>query len=49
VLGSCEYSNEPVGVIKDRKFLDKLSIVSASASQEGVCSMELVGWLVVIL
>jgi hypothetical protein len=39
-MGSCEYGNEPSGSIKSWKFLDQLSILSAS--QEGFCSMEFI-------
>jgi hypothetical protein len=37
VGGSCEHGNEPLGSIKGREFLEGLS-----ASQAGLCSMELV-------
>jgi hypothetical protein len=40
VTGSCEHGNEPSGSIKCGKFLDQLSVLLAS--QEGLCSMELV-------
>jgi hypothetical protein len=40
VAGACECRNEPSGSIKCGEFFDLL------ASQEGLCSMELVGWLV---
>jgi hypothetical protein len=39
VIGSCEHGNEPLGSTKCREFLEKLSVLSAS--QEGLCSMEL--------
>jgi hypothetical protein len=42
VAGSCEQGNEPSGSIKCEEFLDKLSVLLAS--QEGLCSMELVSW-----
>jgi hypothetical protein len=37
--GSCEHGDEPSGSIKDGEFPDQLSVLSAS--QEGLCSMEL--------
>jgi hypothetical protein len=40
VVSSFEHGNEPSGSIKGREFLDQLSILLAS--QEGLCSMELV-------
>jgi hypothetical protein len=40
VAGSCEHGNEPSGSIKCGEFLDWLSVLLAS--QEGLCSMELV-------
>jgi hypothetical protein len=40
VAGSCEYGNELSGLIKCEEFLDWLSVLLAS--QEGLCSMELV-------
>jgi hypothetical protein len=40
VSGSCEHGDEPSGSIKFKKFLHKLSVLIAS--QEGLCSMELV-------
>jgi hypothetical protein len=40
VAGSCEHGNEPSGSIKCGEFLDYLSLLLAS--QEGLCSMELV-------
>jgi hypothetical protein len=40
VAGSCEHGNEPSGSIKFGEFLDYLSV--PLASQEGLCSMELV-------
>jgi hypothetical protein len=40
VAGSCEHGNEPSGSIKFGEFLDYLSLLLAS--QEGLCSMELV-------
>jgi hypothetical protein len=43
VAGSCEHGNEPSGSIKCGEFLDKLSVLLAS--QEGLCSMDLVSWL----
>jgi hypothetical protein len=42
VVGSCEHGNEPSGTIKSGKFLDYLSVLLAS--QEGLCSMELVSY-----
>jgi len=39
VAGSCEHCNEPSGSIEGGEFRDKLSLL---ASQEGLCSMELV-------
>jgi hypothetical protein len=39
VAGSCEHGNELFGSIKGRKFLKQLILLSAS--QEGLCSMEL--------
>jgi hypothetical protein len=44
VVGSCEHGNEPSGSIKCGEFLDYLSVLLAS--QEGLCSMELVRRLV---
>jgi hypothetical protein len=40
VAGSCEHGNESSGSIKCGEFLDWLSVLLAS--QEGLCSMELV-------
>jgi hypothetical protein len=40
VAGSCEHGNEPSGSIKCVEFLDYLNVLLAS--QEGLCSMELV-------
>jgi hypothetical protein len=40
VAGSCEHGNEPLSSIKCLEFLDYLSVLLAS--QEGLCSMELV-------
>jgi hypothetical protein len=40
VAGSCEHGNETSGFIKGGEFLDYLS--DYLASQEGLCSMELV-------
>jgi hypothetical protein len=40
VAGSCEHGNEPSGSIKCGGFLDYLSLLLAS--QEGLCSMELI-------
>jgi hypothetical protein len=40
VAGSCEHGNEPQDFIKDGKFLDHLS--DLSASREILCSVELV-------
>jgi hypothetical protein len=40
VARSCEHGNEPSGSIKCGEF-DQLSVLLAS--QEGLCSMELVG------
>jgi hypothetical protein len=39
MAGSCEHGNEPVSSIKGWEFLEYLSVLSAS--QEGLCSMEL--------
>jgi hypothetical protein len=41
VAGSCEHGNKPSCSIKCREFLDRLSVLLAS--QEGLCSMELEG------
>jgi hypothetical protein len=43
VASSCEHVNKPSGPIKGREFLDLLSVLLAS--QEGLCSMELVTML----
>jgi hypothetical protein len=43
VAGSCEHGNEPSIPIKCGEFLDWLRVLLAS--QEGLCSMELVGVL----
>jgi hypothetical protein len=40
VVGSCEHGNEPLGSIECGVFIDWLSLLLAS--QEGLCSMELV-------
>jgi hypothetical protein len=40
VAGSCEHGNGPSVSIKCGEFLDQLSVLLAS--QEGLCSMELV-------
>jgi hypothetical protein len=40
VASSCEHGDEPSGSIKCGEFLDQLSVLLAS--QEGLCSMELV-------
>jgi hypothetical protein len=40
VEGSYEHGNEPLGSIKCGELLDQLSVLLAS--QEGLCSMELV-------
>jgi hypothetical protein len=40
VAGSCEHGNEPSGSITCGESLDQLSVLLAS--QEGLCSMELV-------
>jgi hypothetical protein len=40
VVSSCEHDNELSGSIKCSEFLDYLSVLLAS--QEGLCSMELV-------
>jgi hypothetical protein len=40
---SCEHGNEPSGSIKGGEFISWLA-VWLSASQEGLCSMELVGY-----
>jgi hypothetical protein len=41
VASSCEHDDEPSGSINGREFLDYLSVGLLSASQEGLCSMEL--------
>jgi hypothetical protein len=46
VAGSCEHGNEPSGSIKCGEFLDYLSVLLAS--QEGLCSMELVSFILKI-
>jgi hypothetical protein len=46
MAGSCEHGNELSGYIKCGEFLDWLSVFLAS--QEGLCSMELVSWLVIV-
>jgi hypothetical protein len=43
VAGSCEHGNGPSGSIKCGEFIDYLSVLLAS--QEGLCSMELVSYL----
>jgi hypothetical protein len=43
VAGSFEHGNEPSGSIKCGEFFDWLSVLLAS--QEGLCSMELVSYL----
>jgi hypothetical protein len=43
VAGSCEHGDEPSGSIKCGEFPDQLSVLLAS--QEGLCSMELVIYL----
>ena len=43
MAGCCECSQEPPSVIKCGEFLDKLR--TSELSQEGVCSMELVSSL----
>jgi hypothetical protein len=40
VAGSCQHGNEPSGSIKFGEIPDQLSVLLAS--QEGLCSMELV-------
>jgi hypothetical protein len=40
VEGSCEHGDDPSGSMKCWEFLDWLSVLLAS--QEGLCSMELV-------
>jgi hypothetical protein len=40
VAGFCEHADEPLGSIKCGEFSDLLSVLLAS--QEGLCSMELV-------
>jgi hypothetical protein len=45
VAGSCEHGNEPSGSIKCGEFLKEILSVH-STSQEGLCSMELVSFLV---
>jgi hypothetical protein len=47
VAGSCEHGNEPSGSIKCGEILDKLSVLLAS--QEGLCSMELVSYPIPII
>jgi hypothetical protein len=47
VVGSCEHGNEPSGSIKCGEFLDYLSVLLAS--QEGLCSMELVSFAIIKL
>jgi hypothetical protein len=42
VASSCEHGDEPSGSIKCGEFLDQLSVLLAS--QEGLCSMDLVSW-----
>jgi hypothetical protein len=42
VAGSCGHGNEPSDTIKCGEFLDWLSVLLAS--QEGLCSMELVSY-----
>jgi hypothetical protein len=44
VAGSCEQDSEPSGSIKASKFFDELNLLSAS--QGGLCSMELISYLV---
>jgi hypothetical protein len=44
VAGSCKHGNEPSGSIKCGEFLDSLSVLLAS--QEGLCSMKLVSYIV---
>jgi hypothetical protein len=43
VAGSCEHGDEPSGSIECGEFLDWLSVLVAS--QEGICSMELVSYI----
>jgi hypothetical protein len=47
VVGSCEDGNEPSDSIKAGEFLDWLSLLLAS--QEGLCSLELVMLLLIII
>ena len=42
VVGACECGNEPWGSIKCGEFLDWMELL---ASQEGLCSMQLVSWV----
>jgi hypothetical protein len=42
VVSSCEHGDEPSGSIKCEEFPDYLSVLLAS--QEGLCSMELVSF-----
>jgi hypothetical protein len=42
MVNSCECGNEPSGSINEGNLLAEEML----ASQEGLCSMELVGWLV---
>jgi hypothetical protein len=43
VAGCCEHGDEPPGSIECGEFLDYLSVLVAS--QEGLCSMELVSYV----
>jgi hypothetical protein len=45
-MGLSENGNEILGFIKGRVFIDKLIDPGLLTSQEGLCSMELVDWLV---
>jgi hypothetical protein len=44
VVGCCEHGNEPSGSINDEEFLDSRTYYLAS--QEGLCSMQLVSYLI---
>jgi hypothetical protein len=45
VVGTCEHGNEPLVSIKPRKIFRLPE--ELLASQAGLCSMEIAGWLVV--
>jgi hypothetical protein len=44
VAGCCKHGDEPLGSIKCGEFPDYWNVILAS--QEGLCSVELVSWLV---